>query len=321
MTARIQASVSEWQDVFHVSEEQLAARIRKDQIDILFDLDGHSGRERLLVFARKPAPLQITWAGYVGTTGLAAIDYLLADRWHVPKDSEAFCREEVLRMPNGYVCYQPPSYSAEVAPLPAEQNGFVTFGSFNQPTKTNRHVVALWARVLKRVAGSRLLLKHRGFDDAAIREPILREFAAEGVDTARIELQGKSPHAALLAEYQRIDIGLDTFPYSGGLTTCEALWMGVPIVTLPGQTFAGRHSLSHLSNVGLTQTITASEQEYVDCAAALAGDLPRLAELRRALRQQMAASPLCDCRRFALDWSDLLTQAWHNRSNRCQNDL
>ena len=263
LTARIQASVV-WHDVVQVSNEQLATRIRRDGIDILIDLDAHSGRERLLVFARKPAPLQVTWAGYVGTTGLAAMDYLLADRWHVPVGTESHYSENILRMPDGYVCYQPPIYAPQVSPLPAENNGFVTFGSFNQPTKTNRDVISLWANVLKRVTRSRLLLKYRGFDDAAIRDRVLRMFAIEGIEAERIEMQGKSPHPNLLAEYQRVDIGLDTFPYSGGLTTCEALWMGVPVVTLPGATFAGRHSLSHLSNVGLTETVTSSEQEYSD---------------------------------------------------------
>jgi predicted O-linked N-acetylglucosamine transferase (SPINDLY family) len=170
--------------------------------------------------------------------------------------------------------------------------------------------VSLWARVLKRVAGSKLLLKYRGFDDASIADRLLRMFADEGVGVDRIELQGKSPHPNLLAEYQRVDIALDTFPYSGGLTTCEALWMGVPVVTLPGATFAGRHSLSHLSNVGLTETVTGSEQEFVDCAVRLAEDLSELAALRRTLRPRMAASPLCDAGRFARNWTERMRDVW-----------
>jgi predicted O-linked N-acetylglucosamine transferase (SPINDLY family) len=137
-------------------------------------------------------------------------------------------------------------------------------------------------------------------------------FAAEGVAADRIEMQGKSPHADLLAEYRRVDVGLDTFPYSGGLTTCEALWMGIPVVTWPGQTFAGRHSLSHLSNVGLPETVTASQQEYVECAARLAEDLPRLATLRSRLRQQMASSPLCDASRFTRNWTVAMRELWRN---------
>jgi predicted O-linked N-acetylglucosamine transferase (SPINDLY family) len=238
------------------------------------------------------------------------MDYLLADRWHVPEGMESHYSEKILRMPDGYVCYQPPSYAPDVSPLPAEKNGFVTFGSFNQPTKTNRDVISLWARVLKRVTGSRLLLKYRGYDDAAIRDRVLRMFAIEGIEAERIEMHGKSPHPNLLAEYQRVDIGLDTFPYSGGLTTCEALWMGVPVVTLPGATFAGRHSLSHLSNVGVTETVTSDEQEYLDCAACLAADLPRLAGIRRSLRQQMAGSPLCDAALFARNWAGQMRAIW-----------
>jgi predicted O-linked N-acetylglucosamine transferase (SPINDLY family) len=310
MTARIQALAAEWHDVFHFRDEQLTARIRQDQIDILFDLDAHASGERLLVLARKPAPIQIAWAGYTGTTGLAAIDYLLADRWHVPEGADIHYREKVLRMSDGYICYYPPTYAPKVSTLPAERTGFVTFGSFNQPTKTNRQVVSLWAQVLKRVPQSRLLLKYRGFDDASIRDPLLRAFADEHVGADRIALQGKSPHLDLLAEYGRVDIGLDTFPYSGGLTTCEALWMGVPVVTLPGETFAGRHSLSHLSNVGLSETIAGSEDEYVERAAQLAADAPHLAALRSTLRQRMAASPLCDASRFARNWEQQMRSVW-----------
>jgi predicted O-linked N-acetylglucosamine transferase (SPINDLY family) len=312
MSALLRASSLAWYDIFQVPEQQLATRIRDDRIDILFDLDGHAGRERLLVFARKPAPVQVTWMGYVGTTGLEAIDCLLADRWHVPAGAEPHYCERVLRMPHGYVCYQPPRYAPDVSPLPAQQNGYVTFGSFNQPTKINPQVVALWSRLMNRVGGSRLLLKYRGFDDASVRNRFLAMFAAEGIAADRIEMQGKSPHGALLAEYRRVDIGLDTFPYSGGLTTCEALWMGVPVVTWPGETFAGRHSLSHLSNVGLPATVTSNQQEYLECTTGLADDLSRLAAVRRALRDQMASSPLCDASRYARDWADKMREVWRN---------
>jgi predicted O-linked N-acetylglucosamine transferase (SPINDLY family) len=312
MAARLKAAVSAWHDVFQVRDDELAERVRQERIDILFDLDAHAGRERLLVFARQPAPVQVTWAGYVGTTGLAAMDYLLADRWHAPEGTDAYYREKILRLPDGYVCFEPPAYAPEVAALPAVRNGFVTFGSFNQITKTNAQVISLWARVLERVPGSRLLLKYRGFDDPALQAAFVRMFADKGIASERLELQGKSAHSDLLATYQRVDIGLDTFPYSGGLTTCEALWMGVPVVTLPGATFAGRHSLSHLSNVGLTETISLSEQEYVNCAVRLASDLPHLATIRRTLRTKVASSPLCDAPRFAGNWSVQMRDIWRN---------
>ena len=232
--------------------------------------------------SRKPAPIQLTWMGYVGTTGLSAIDYLVADRYHVPEGTEAHYQERVIRLPDGYVCYDPPAYAPEVGPLPAASCGHVTFGCFNSPAEVGPDVVAAWAEVLRRVPLSRLLLKYTGLDDEGLRGRYLDRFAAHGVDPGRVDFEGGSPNAAMLAAYGRVNVALDPFPYSGGITTCEALWMGVPVVTCPGETFAGRHSLSHLSNVGLTETIAADLAHYVELAVRLADDLPRLAGLQPA---------------------------------------
>ncbi len=310
MTARIRSAAHQWHDVRPLNHQQLADRIRADRIDVAFDLSGHMSNNRLLTFARKPAPIQITWMGYVGTTGLAAMDYLLADRYEVPEGSEAHIRERVLHMPDGYVCYDPPVDAPPVSSLPALAQGHVTFGSFNYLAKINPPVIETWARILRRVGGARLVLKYAGLNTPSAHQRIAELFAAQGVESARLDLLGFSPHAELLREYQRVDVALDPFPYSGGLTTCEALWMGVPVVTCPGETFAGRHSLSHLSNVGLRETIAADLDAYVEIAAALAGDLPRLAAIRARLRDQMAASPLCDGKRFADNLMDVLGGAW-----------
>jgi predicted O-linked N-acetylglucosamine transferase (SPINDLY family) len=194
--------------------------------------------------------------------------------------------------------------------LPASSNGHVTFGSFNNPAKVTAPVTALWAQVLRAVPGSRLVLQYRGWNDPPTGQRLRDAFAAAGVDPQRLTLRGWEVHAQLLPRYQEIDIALDTFPYSGGLTTCEALWMGVPVVTWPGKTFAGRHSLSHLSNVGLTETIARTPAEYVEIAAGLAHDLPRLARLRAELRPRMAASPLCDGPRFARNLEAALRAVW-----------
>ena len=310
MTARLRAATTDWRDVRGLSDEELAQRIRDDRIDILFDLTGHTGRNRLLVFARKPAPIQVTWAGYVGTTGLKAMDYLLADRHQVPLGAEVHYAEKILRMPDGYVTYDPPEHAPPVSPLPALQQGCFTFGSFNNPTKFNRRVFEIWAQILHRVPRSRLVLKYGGINDASMARGLTDAFVSLGIDRQRIECLGSSPHPALLAEYQRIDLALDPFPYNGGLTTCEALWMGVPVVTCPGETFASRHSLGHLSNVGLTETIASTLDEYVERAVSLANDLPQLASLRAGLRERVAASPLCDGKRFAANLTILLRDAW-----------
>jgi protein O-GlcNAc transferase len=310
MTNRLRAAATNWREVHGLDEQQLADQIRADRIDILFDLAGHTAGNRLLAFARKPAPIQITWLGYVGTTGLEAMDYLLADRYEVPQGAEPYLRERVLRMPDGYVCYDPPSDAPAVSPLPALERGHVTFGSFNNLAKITPNVVDLWAAVLRRVTLSRLVLKYPGLDAPSVTRRMEAMFAQRGVDRGRLELLGKSSHEDLLRQYQRVDIALDPFPYNGGLTTCEALWMGVPVVTWPGETFAGRHSLSHLSNVGLLETIAGDLKGYVELAAGLAADLPRLAGIRARLRDQVAGSPLCDGQRFAENFTAILRGAW-----------
>jgi protein O-GlcNAc transferase len=319
-TERLKPAATLWREVRGLNDEALVERIRGDRIDILFDLAGHTANNRLLVFARKPAPIQITWAGYVGTTGLVAMDYILADRYQIPAGAESYYQERVLRMPDGYVCYDPPSNAPPVGPLPALSGGFrgakgdypghVTFGSFNYPAKITPDVVRVWSKVLRRTPGSRLVLRYRGFDDGTTHRRYGDLFAAQGIAPDRLDIAGAVPCTELLAIYNQIDIALDTFPYSGGLTTLEALWMGVPVVTCPGETFASRHSLSHLSNVGLRETIAGDFQQYAETAAGLAHDLPRLAALRTQLRPQMAASPLCNGPRFAHNWLSLLRGLW-----------
>jgi predicted O-linked N-acetylglucosamine transferase (SPINDLY family) len=309
-TARFQAAARAWSEVRGWTDEQVAEQIRADRIDILFDLAGHAEGSRLLVFARKPAPIQVTWAGYAGTTGVAAMDYILADRYEIPAESESYYRERVVRMPDGYVCYDPPEYAPPVSPLPALDSGYVTFAAFHNPAKITPQVVEVWARVLNRLPRARLVLKYRGMDDVSVGSRLADLFAAQGIEPGRLEFLGFSDHRETLSQYQRVDVALDSFPYSGGLTTCEALWMGVPVITCPGETFASRHSLSHLANVGLAETIAGSLEEYVEVAASLAGDLARLAALRAGLRERVASSPLCDGKRFAANFAEVLRAVW-----------
>lgn len=308
LTARLRAN-STWRDVHSLTDEAVAERIRADAIDILFDLAGHTGNNRILVMAHKPAPIQITWGGYVGTSGLAAIDYILADRHEIPLGDERHYRERILRMPDAYVCFEAPS-APTVAPPPALDLGYVTFGSFSNPGKIGPQVAEPWARILKRVPGSRLLLKYKGFDDPVNADRINAMFAAQGIEPERIVLEGDSPQSELLECYGRVDVALDPFPYGGGVTTLEALWMGVPVVTRPGETFAGRHALTHLSTVGLTETVARDLDHYVDLAVGFAEDLPALAAIRAGLRDRMAASPVCDGRRFTADLLQILRDVW-----------
>ncbi len=310
LTARFRAAATAWYDVLRWSDDRLAQQIRADRIDLLFDMAGHTSGNRLGVFARKPAPIQLTWVG-ISTSGLQAMDYILADRYEIPPEAEPYYAERVLRLPDGFYCYDPPAYAPPVSPLPALACGQVTFGSFNNPSKINPQVIAVWATILQRVPGSRLVLQYKGFDDAALAGRLREGFARHSIAPARVVCRGGVPHVELLAAYHDVDLALDPFPYNGCTTTCEALWMGVPVLTCPGETFTGRHSLSHLSNVGLTELIANNLEEYVALAVSWAKDLPRLAVLRSRLREQMACSPLCDGSRFAANLLRLLRQVWH----------
>lgn len=308
---RLREVVKTWRNVASLTDEELCDLVREDKIDILFDLAGHTGK-RLLVFARQAVPLQVTWAGYVGTTGLQSMDYLLSDTYSTRMGEEAFYSEKILRMPDGWVSYTPPEYAPDVAPLPLVRNGFATFASFNHLAKINDRVVALWARILSEVADAKLLLKYRGVDNEDNARRLKSMFWKYGIGPERLILEGRSPHSDLLQRYNDVDIALDPFPYSGGLTTLEALWMGVPVISLPGTTFASRHSLSHLSVLGHPEWIASTGEDYVRLAVQLAGDPERLSTLRSGLRETMAASPICDGSTFATAFNELLRSIWRN---------
>lgn len=313
MTARFRAAADLWRVVHPLSDEQLVAMIRADEIDILFDLMGHTGR-RMLVFARRPASLAVAWQGYPGTTGLSTIDYLLADSLHVRPGEEWAYTENVLRMPHDYICYRPPSDAPPISALPTLATGQFTFGCFNNPAKFSPQILDAWAEILCREPRSRLLLKYGGLDQSSLQNRLLAEFGSRGVESTRVAMEGWSPPVNLLARYGDIDLALDTQPYSGGVTTCDALWMGVPVVTFPGRTFAGRHSLSHLTNAGYKQFVAADQQGYVDLAAAWPNRLEELASLRAAMRERVRGSPLCDAPRFATDLISLLRSKWQSQA-------
>ena len=311
MSARIASTAALWRDVRKLSQESLTDLIRSDAIDILIDLAGHTDKNRLLVFARKPAPIQATWIGYPGTTGMAAMDYLICDRFCVPAGSEPHYQERVLRLPDGLACYEPPDEAPAVGPLPALSSGHVTLGSFNNTSKITSQVVSVWAEILRRLPGTRMVIKYGGFGDVGTRERYIGLFASHGVEASRFELRGRTKtRLETLEQYNDLDLALDPFPYGGATTTCEALWMGVPVVTFPGATFASRVSQSHVSNAGSSETIARDRTHYVELAVQLAQDIDRLATLRAGLRDQMASSPLCDGPRLAKNFISAMRQIW-----------
>jgi predicted O-linked N-acetylglucosamine transferase (SPINDLY family) len=311
LTERIRAAADIWRDIGELEDRSVSQLIRDDGVDIIVDLSGHASGGRLLALARKPAPVQVKWVGgQFNTSGMDSMDYFLSDVVETPPGAEKWFTEEVVRLPDGYVCYEAPGYAPEVGPLPALKRGYVTFGCFNNLAKINEKVVALWARLLPRLPEARLVLRTLSLSDPSVRKRYHAMFAAYGVGRERVDLLGPSPHADLLACYNEIDIALDPFPYSGGLTTCEALWMGVPVVALAGETFAGRHAASHLHNVGLADWVVESAEDYLAVAERWGRDTAALADLRAGLRHQMAASPLCDGARFARNLETAFRRMW-----------
>jgi predicted O-linked N-acetylglucosamine transferase (SPINDLY family) len=308
---RFRAAAAEWHAVDGEPVPRLVPRLRALDLDILIDLGGYGDRGMMTACASRVAPVQIKWVGAQNhSTGLAEMDWFLTDRWETPAGAEPGFTEKLLRLPDGYVAYSPPVYVPDVGPSPALARGAVTFGCFNNLAKITPAVLAAWAAILHRVPGSRLMLKAHQLADASTRDRLRRSFVAAGIADDRIVLAGGSPHRALLDAYNAIDIVLDPFPYSGGLTTCEALWMGVPTITMPGETFASRHSTSHLSNVGLADWVAPNLAAYQNMAVARAADLPALARLRAGLRAQVKASPLCDAPRFGRNLGAALRHAW-----------
>jgi protein O-GlcNAc transferase len=299
VTGRFKQLADHWVTTVGMSDEALAQRIRQDGIDILVDLVGHTAKNRLPVFARKPAPIQATWLGYPNTTGLKAVDYRLVDAVTDPEsEANAWASETLVRLPGGFICYDAPRGAPAPGPVPSLTTA-VTFGSFNNPAKLSAVTLDAWAQVLARLPRARLLLKGKPFGDAATRSAYLDRLARRGVVAEQVEFVAWLPNQAHLALYDRIDIALDPFPYNGTTTTCEALWMGVPVVTLRGDRHAGRVGASLLTQIGMSDLIADSVEAYVETAAALAGDPARLSELRHSLRPRMAASPLCDAPAFA----------------------
>jgi predicted O-linked N-acetylglucosamine transferase (SPINDLY family) len=293
VTDQLRNHVPHWREITALSDEAAARLIEQDGIDILVDLSGHTADNRLLVFARKPAPVQLSYLGYPNTTGLTAMDYRVSDGYMDPPGvADALYTEKLLRMPHSLWCYRPPAPTPDVNPLPALQRGVTTFGSLHSFTKISRQVIDLWARILARLPGSELLMAGApsGETGARLRE----QFAAHGVDAARVHLIGKLNFDDYLKLYHRIDIGLDAFPYTGGTTTCESLWMGVPVVTLAGTYAVARAGVSLLTTAGLAELVADSPERYVEIATDLARDQGRLAGLRGSLRERLQRSPLMD---------------------------
>lgn len=311
ITRRIKKTADKWMSIIHLNDEEFACQVREDGIDILIDLCGHNSGSRVRTMVQKPAPIGVKWVGgLINTTGVSAIDYLLSDTIETPLGVDHLYTEKLIRLPDDYICYNPPIYTPNITQPPAKYTGHITLGCFNNPTKINEVLLKQWARILHTLPNARLFLKGLQFGSELLRQQVRNYLEKTDIAPHRIMIEGPSPHDDLLKAYNRVDIALDTWPYSGGLTTCEALYMGVPVVTLPGPTFAGRHSATHLTNVGLPQLVADDWDQYHDIAVALANDLDNLVHIRAHLRNALLESPLCDAKRFARNFSNAMRAIW-----------
>jgi protein O-GlcNAc transferase len=311
VTERIQGDADVWRPISGIKDDAADDLIRGDGIDVLIDLSGHTGDARLGLFARRPAPVQASWLGYSGTTGLDAIDYIIADANVIPPGDEPYFVETPVRLADAYLCYDPPRLTTHLLPTPAKANGYVTFGTFNRLDKVSDRTVACWAKVLAATPGSKLLLKSMELDQSDVRAATERRFAAQGIGAERLLLQSwTSDYALHMQGYSQIDICLDPFPYTGTTTSCDALWMGVPTVTLEGDRFISRVGASLLRTVGLDDLVATDVESYVAIASGLAADRPRLEALHGSLRSRFLASPLCDAPRFTRNFEAALRGMW-----------
>ena len=309
MTDRIKRGCDVWRDIANLSDTEAAEMIQSDAIDILVDLSGHTSGNRLTVFARKPAPIQVTYLGYPNTTGMRAIDYRLTDAMADPPEmTETLSTEALWRLPRCAWCFKPPEFAPDVKP---RDPGPITFGCFGAFAKINPQMVANWAKILKQIPESRLLIKSAGTGESFADNWLLGLFAMHGITAQRVDrLKTVFEPREHLQRYHGIDVALDTYPYNGTTTTCEALWMGVPVVTLAGATHISRVGTSHLNQIGLPNLIAESTDRYISIAVSLANDQDQLADLRRSLRQKMAASPLMDGRQFSRDVEAAYRAMW-----------
>jgi predicted O-linked N-acetylglucosamine transferase (SPINDLY family) len=313
LTTRIRGQFSAWKPLIGMGERAAAELINADGIHILFDLSGHTAHNRMPVFAWRPAPVHVSWLGFLGASGVNEMDYILGDPSVTPLEDADRYSETLWQLPESYCCFTPPTEPLEVNDLPALKTGTVTFGSFNNISKTNDAVVAVWSKVLKAVPGSRLFLKTKQLGDPIVSGEVRKRFAAQGIGDDQLLIEGGSPRLELIASYNKVDIALDPFPYSGATTSAEALWMGVPVLSRTGDRFISRCGVSMDTNAGLADWIAKDDDEYVALAVKYASDLASLAALRARLRDQVLSSPLFDAPRFARNFETALWEMWRTR--------
>lgn len=313
-TQKLKAECDNWRNVAALNDQQFDELIRNDKIDILVDLSGYTANTRIQVFARKPAPIQVAWIGYPNTTGLARMDYRITDMVADPPGMDDLYTEQLYRMPENFSVYQPPDICPEVSELPCLKNDVITFGSFNNFSKTNSTVIALWSKLLIEIPDARLLLKNQALGDKTMQDRVYDAFLKHGINPDRLILFGMDVDKTIhFQRYGQVDIGLDPFPYNGTTTTCEALWMGVPVVTLAGDSHRARVGASLLTTINHPEWIAETTDEYIAIAKELASNHEALSGLRMNLRKEMAESPLTDAKAFTLNLEKAYKDIWQKQ--------
>jgi protein O-GlcNAc transferase len=311
VTERLKQKFDHYRNIRGIDDKTVIDMIERDKIDILVELAGHTTDNRLLVMAHKPAPIQVTYLGSPDTTGMEAIDYRFTDILANPPESRKFNTEELVCLPDGFLCYRPSDSAPPVTSLPALRNDYITFGSFNSPCEIHPHMIELWAKILRANIGSRILLKFGVGPDSEMNRHFFSQFERRGISSNRVAICGWKPMDEHLGLYGQVDIALDTYPCNGFTTTCEALWMGVPVISLVGECHASRIGLSILKTIGLDFLAALTPEKYVAKVTALAADYQALAQLRASLRQRMVESPLCDAEGFARKVEAAFRKMWH----------
>jgi protein O-GlcNAc transferase len=311
-TLQLKPHFSEWHSLVGLSHQQAAELVYDSRIHILVDLSGHTAYNRLALFAWKPAPVQVSWLSYNASTGLADIDYVIADEQVVPPGNQHHFVEKIHYLPKMWMCFTPPQDAPDVAPLPAVGNGHVTLGCFQQLQKINDEVLEVWSQILQKLPTARLHIQTKAFGFAEERANMRQRLLKHNLDPERVKLLGVMPRMEYLAAYAEVDFVLDTFPYNGFTTTCEALWMGVPTLTLSGETLLGRQGTSVMQAIDLPEWIAHDKDDYIDKALRFAGDSRTLAQIRAGFRERLLNSPLLDGAGFAQNLQGALQQIWQN---------
>ena len=315
LSAKLMSHFTNWHEITDQNDEKVVNQIRKDGIHILFDLSGHTAKNRLPIFINKPAPIQVSWAGYAGSTGIPEIDYLIGDSLVTPSNERNHFTEKIFLLPNIWICFTAPDIEIKLGQLPAIKNGYITFGCFNNLSKINNKVISLWSRILMTIPKSKIFLKTKELNNLYIKEMIINNFKKNNINSDSIILEGSSPRNELLDSYNRVDIALDPFPYSGGVTSFEAIWMGVPVLTKKGFNFISHTTESINHNCGMSDWIANDENKYVTKAIEFSKDLKKLSRIKKNLRQIALNSTLFNASLFAEQFNNALWKMWKDFEN------